>query len=107
MPIKLTTTVSKIAQVPNKTNFAIIEEFYAYMRAKGSSEQHQNNALKTVIAYANFLGSETTFREVQQKTAAVTIILAIDTAAITLVLLLLLLSFFLVVVIIHFVIWIH
>ena len=67
MPAKLTTTVSKIAQVPNKTNFAIIEEFYAYMRAKGSSEQHQNNALKTVIAYANFLGSETTFLEVQQK----------------------------------------
>jgi hypothetical protein len=67
MPAKLTTTVSKIAQVPNKTNSAIIEEFYTYMRAKGSSEQHQNNVLKTVIAYANFLGSETTFLDVQQK----------------------------------------
>jgi hypothetical protein len=41
MPAKLTTTVSKIAQVPNKANSAIIEEFYTYMRAKGSSEQHQ------------------------------------------------------------------
>lgn len=67
MPAKLTTTVSKIAQVPNKTNSAIIEEFYAHMKAKGSSEQHQNNILKTVIAYANFLGSETTFFDVQQK----------------------------------------
>lgn len=33
------------------------------MRAKGSSEHHRNNVLKTVIAYANFLGSETTFLE--------------------------------------------
>src|SRR3712207_7024825 len=45
-------TVSKIAQVPNKTNSTIVEEFYTYMKAKGSSEQHQNNVLKTVIAYA-------------------------------------------------------
>ena len=68
VPAKLTTTVSKIiAQVPNKTNSAIIEEFYTYMRTKGCSEQHQNNVLKTVIAYANFLGSETTFLDVQQK----------------------------------------
>ncbi|HJU33650.1 MAG TPA: hypothetical protein VJ695_00865 [Nitrososphaera sp.] len=67
MPAKLTTTVSKIAQVPNKTNSAIIEESYMYMKAKGSSEQHQNNILKTVIAYANFLGSETKFLDVQQK----------------------------------------
>jgi hypothetical protein len=58
MPAKLTTTVSKIAQVPNMTNSAIIGEFYTYMRAKGSSEHQQNNVLKTVIAYANFLGSE-------------------------------------------------
>lgn len=67
MPAKLTTTVSKIALVPNVTNFAIIGEFYTYMGAKGSSEHHQNNVLKTVIAYANFLGSETTFLDVQQK----------------------------------------
>jgi hypothetical protein len=50
MPAKLTTTVSKIAQVPNKTNSSIIEEFCIYMKAKGSSEQHQNNNLKTIIA---------------------------------------------------------
>jgi integrase/recombinase XerD len=67
MPAKLTTTVSKIAYVPNKTNSAIIEEFYTYMKAKGLSEQHQNNVLKTVIAYANFLGPETTFLDIQQK----------------------------------------
>jgi integrase/recombinase XerD len=67
MPAKLTTTLSKIPQVPNKTNSAIIEEFHTYMKAKGSSEQHQNNNLKVVIAYANFLGPDTTFFHVQQK----------------------------------------
>jgi integrase/recombinase XerD len=67
MPAKLTTTVSKIAHVPNKTNSAIIEEFYMYMKVKGSSEHHQNNILKTVIAHAQFLGPETTFLDVQQK----------------------------------------
>ena len=67
MPAKLTTTVSKIAQIPNKTNSSTIEEFCIYMKAKGSSEQHQNNNLKTIIAYANFLGSDTTFFDVQQK----------------------------------------
>jgi hypothetical protein len=34
MPAKLTTTLSKIPQVPNKTNSAIIEEFHTYMKAK-------------------------------------------------------------------------
>ena len=67
MPAKLTTSVSKIAQIPNKTNSSIIEELCTYMKAKGSSEQHQNNNLKTIIAYANFLGSDTTFFDVQQK----------------------------------------
>ena len=65
MPAKLTTTISKIAQIPNKTNSAIIEEFCTYMKAKGSSEQHQNNNLKAIIAYTNFLGSDTIFFDVQ------------------------------------------
>jgi integrase/recombinase XerD len=67
MPAKLTTTVSKIALMPNQTNVAIIEEFRAHMKARGSSEQHQNNNLKVAIAYANFLGPDTTFFDVQQK----------------------------------------
>ena len=67
MPAKLTTTLSKVPPVPNKTNAAIIEEFRAYMKARGLSEQHQNNNLKVAIAYTNFLGSDTTFFDVQQK----------------------------------------
>jgi hypothetical protein len=56
VPAKLTSTVSKMAQGPKKTNSTIIEEFYSYMKAKGPSEQHQINLLNTVIAYENFLG---------------------------------------------------
>jgi hypothetical protein len=56
MPAKLTTTINKISSVPNPINSVIIREFSEYMKDNGSSE-HQNNNLKTVIAFANFLGS--------------------------------------------------
>jgi hypothetical protein len=67
MPQKLTTTVNKITTVPNSVNASIIDEFYQYMRSIGASEHHQNNNLKVVIAFAKFLGSDTTFREIQRK----------------------------------------
>lgn len=67
MPTKLTTTISKIASLPNSTNSALIDEFYQYMKSNGTSERHQNNNLKAVIAFANFLGTDTTFFDVQLK----------------------------------------
>ena len=67
MPQKLTTTVNKIATVLNSVNAAIIEEFYQYMKSTGTSEHHQNNNLKVVIAFAKFLGSDTTFHDIQRK----------------------------------------
>ena len=67
MPTKLTTTISKIASLPNSTNSALIDEFYQYMKSNGTSERHQNNNLKAVIAFANFLGIDTTFFDVQLK----------------------------------------
>jgi hypothetical protein len=53
--------------VPNQTNAVIIEEFRAYMKARGSSEQHQNTMLQVVIAFANYLGSDKAFGDVQSK----------------------------------------
>ena len=67
MPTKLTTTISKIASLPNSTNSALINEFHQYMKSNGASERHQNNNLKAVIAFANFLGTDTTFLDVQLK----------------------------------------
>jgi hypothetical protein len=37
------------------------------MKSNGVSERHQNNNLKAVIAFANFLGTDTTFLDVQLK----------------------------------------
>jgi hypothetical protein len=31
------------------------------MKSSGASERHQNNNLKAVIAFANFLGTDMTF----------------------------------------------
>jgi integrase/recombinase XerD len=67
MPVRLSTTVSKIASLPNSTNAALITEFYQYMKSNGASESHQNNNLKVVIAFANFLGTDTTFLDIQLK----------------------------------------
>ena len=67
MPTKLSTTVTKIRSVPNKINTTIIEEFHKYMRDNDSSERHQNNALKVVIAYAKYLGSDSTFYDISHK----------------------------------------
>ena len=51
MPLKLSTTIGKIQNIPNIKNIEIINEFLEYMRDKGSSEHHQNNNLKVIIAF--------------------------------------------------------
>ena len=68
MPTKLTTTINKIASLPNSTNSALINEFHQCMKSNGASERHhQNNNLKAIIAFANFLGTDTTFFDIQLK----------------------------------------
>jgi integrase/recombinase XerD len=67
MPIKLSTTISKIQTIPNKTNIEKINEFINYMKNNGSSEHHQNNNLKVVISFAKFLGPDASFYDVNKK----------------------------------------
>jgi hypothetical protein len=67
MPTKLSTTVLKIKNLPNSTNATIVEEFHNYMKNNDSSERHQNNSLKVVIAYAKYLGSDATFYDISHK----------------------------------------
>ena len=66
MPSKLSTTISKIATVPNATN-STLGEFYHYIKTNGASERHQNNSLKMVIAFANSLGKDVTFYDIRSK----------------------------------------
>jgi integrase/recombinase XerD len=67
MPVRLSTTVSKIDSLLNLTNASLLTEFYQYMRNNGSSDSHMNNSLKTNMAFATFIGSDTTFYDIQRK----------------------------------------
>src|SRR4030095_9165284 len=64
MPTKLATTVKKIDLVPNRGNSDLINKFYEFMRSNGVSERHQNNNLKAVINFANFLGDKISFTDI-------------------------------------------
>lgn len=64
MPTKLPTTIKKIQLVPNSYNAKAILEFHKFMKSNGSSERHQNNNLKAIIAYANYLGSDVTLTSI-------------------------------------------
>ena len=61
MAIRLTTALNKISFIPNSTNSTIIKDFYEYMKANGTSENYQNQNLKAMIVFANFLGPDTNF----------------------------------------------
>ena len=62
MPTLLTTTVRHIYdRVPNSVNSQLIADFHSYMKDNATPERHQNNNLKAIIAFAEFLGSEITF----------------------------------------------
>jgi hypothetical protein len=61
MPVKLSTTVKKIASIPNSINSTLLSEFYQYMKSNGASDSHQNNNLKALTSFAHFLGSVTFF----------------------------------------------
>ena len=60
MPTKLSTTLKKIELIPNPDNARLIFEFHNFMMSNGSSERHQNNNLKAIISYANYLGQGVT-----------------------------------------------
>jgi integrase/recombinase XerD len=67
MPFTLSTTIGKIQNIPNSKNIEIINEFLEYMRNNGSSEHHQNNNLKVVIAFGSFIGKDTSFLDIIKK----------------------------------------
>ena len=67
MPLKLSTTIGKIQNIPNSKNIEIINEFLEYMRSNGSSEHHQNNNLKVVITFGNFIGKDNSFLDIDKR----------------------------------------
>lgn len=68
MPTSLGTTVRHISDaVPNTVNSALISDFHAYMKGNDTSERHQNNNLKVMIAYSKYLDPDTTFYQIARK----------------------------------------
>ena len=67
MPVRLSTTVSKINSLSNSTNSSLLTDFYQYMKNNSSSESHMNNSLKTNMAFATFIGADATFYDIQRK----------------------------------------
>jgi hypothetical protein len=55
--------------VPKPVNSTIIREFSEYMKANGSSDHHQNNNLKVVIAfgYITFLDTKINAEDNEKK----------------------------------------
>jgi integrase/recombinase XerD len=68
MPTTLSTTVRHIYdRAPNSVNSKLIADFHQYMKDNATSQRHQNNNLKAIIAFAKFLGPETTFYQISSK----------------------------------------
>ena len=59
--------MGKIQNIPNTKNIEIINEFLEYMRSNGSSEHHQNNNLKVVITFGNFIGKDKSFYNINKR----------------------------------------
>jgi len=66
MPVKLSTTVRKIEDIPNTTNRSLLTDFHNYLTSNGVSESHQNNNLKALTAFAHYLGSTTSFLDIKE-----------------------------------------
>jgi hypothetical protein len=66
MPVKLSTTIRKIEDIPNATYRALLIDFHKYLNSNGVSESHQNNNLKALTAFAHFLGSTRSFLDIKE-----------------------------------------
>ena len=68
MPAKLSTTVRNIdTKVKNQVNRELIKEFYNYLKNLDTSENYQNGLLKVIIRYAEYLGPDVTFYQIQDR----------------------------------------
>jgi integrase/recombinase XerD len=67
LPIKLSTTVQKFSSLSNSENTCLLTELYEFMKNNGLSERHMNNTLKTNLAFAQFLGPNVSFHDIDKR----------------------------------------
>ena len=58
MPVKLSTTLDKIDKIENVQNRFLVKQYHKFMDSTGASERHQNNNLKVIHYYVNYLGKD-------------------------------------------------
>ena len=58
MPVKLSTTLDKIDKIKNVQNRFLVKQYHKFMDSTGASERHQNNNLKVIHYYVNYLGKD-------------------------------------------------
>jgi hypothetical protein len=58
MPVKLSTTLNKIEKIENVQNRFLVKQYHKFMDSTGASERHQNNNLKVIHYYVNYLGKD-------------------------------------------------
>jgi polyhydroxyalkanoate synthesis regulator phasin len=58
MPVKLSTTLEKIDKIENSQNRFLVQQYHKFMDSTGASERHQNNNLKVILSFVNYLGRE-------------------------------------------------
>jgi integrase/recombinase XerD len=66
LPAKPSTTINKIKLIPNKENADLIYNFHEFMKYNGVSERHQNNNLKSITSFSNFLDKKS-FKAISKK----------------------------------------
>ncbi|MER5176008.1 MAG: hypothetical protein ABJB76_02710 [Candidatus Nitrosocosmicus sp.] len=73
MPARLSTTITNIdIKVKNQDNRELIKEFFKYLRNIDTSESYQNGLLKVIFRYAEYLGPDTSFYQIQGKEEIIT-----------------------------------
>src|SRR5918993_2795694 len=58
MPVKLSTTLDKIEKIENIQNRFLVKHYHKFMNCTGASERHQNNNLKVILSYVNYLDKD-------------------------------------------------
>jgi hypothetical protein len=68
LPANLATTITNIEKkIKNQVNRIIVKEFFTFLKNQGISENYQNGLFKVLIRYAEYLGSDVTFYQNQDK----------------------------------------
>ncbi|HEX5185309.1 MAG TPA: hypothetical protein VFV86_00330 [Nitrososphaeraceae archaeon] len=67
IPVKLSTTIKNIDNIPKKENVQIIREFHQFMKNSDAGDKHINNNLKIVISFAKFSNQNLSFGEMNRK----------------------------------------